>query len=829
MQMSEQQIQTAANMPNTYNFDELQPIDADDIIDVAAFDFTDEQRWLCVAANCPPEGRVQNLHDWLVNGPALDLDESESLNGTRKSIDTRTFTRPKKRSNRLSFESIIEALSPSVENVWQRPSPTIEGSNPQMENEVISITNRRESVPAMLKLTPAAAASFSAKSGVFNGSGQESMEAFLNSSQSKGIDSFINLTEPEFSDALMNVSQPSDLSSSLADTSKESLPHGESIVDSQILTESMMKTSMFGDVSDSKDFNDETFLKSFENNTTLKKSNIDENDTLSTDFKTTQIANLNSTFNTFTRRSASSLPRQSLPLDIEKQTINTTFTSIPIDNKVDLDETLIKSPSHDNKLSNGLRGTLMSQQQTLETINITLDLNHGLSDHTCDRDADIEPNFSSIENINIDTTISHATMNPIFNGPTALRRELLEQVQRSSEQILDSTYSHTVEDRMSDISTINHNNTYRKNPSKIRNIDPNKPANFGVPISHNDKKYYTFTKKTNVNVPKADLQSQPSLESLDNTFCKPASNYQKKLRAPRVLSKVPQLFQKSNPNLATNSLRSFDARRCSNIPNSNYGRGGQSDVPRNVEGTLINKLLPLGRLKSGSEQRLLDVGGSIKEFYSKGACGSTESIESTQSAHSAPDLDDRLSVCSDSSQPSYNSRVINSAQLHYIARLQEESLKQISTPKPNRRVMENTWVETEKDLPSPILKGASNQRNPDITASHTVKTSSPILSPVSSSTQPVGTAANYVTDMPNVVTYQGQNNIIRKPEMLVRPMKHTGLESKTRLRAPTNWSVPTRMSGAGSGIPRPASRIPGPRFSRPNHSNNQTDWKKGCL
>lgn len=63
--------------------------------------------------------------------------------------------------------------------------------------------------------------------------------------------------------------------------------------------------------------------------------------------------------------------------------------------------------------------------------------------------------------------------------------------------------------------------------------------------------------------------------------------------------------------------------------------------------------------------------------------------------------------------------------------------------------------------------------------------------------------------------------------MLVRPMKHSGLENKTRLRAPTNWSAPNR--GVGSGIPRPASRIPGPRLSRPSNGNNQTDWKKGCL
>lgn len=516
------------------------------------------------------------------------------------------------------------------------------------------------------------------RSGMLGASGQESMEAFLNLSQSKGIDSFINLTEPEFADTLMNVSQPSDLSSSLVDSTKDSLTHEDSIVDSQILTDSMMKTSMFGDVSDIKDFSDETFLKDMhtENETTLKKSNVFDDYTFTANPQATDKGNLNSTFNTFTRRSATSLPRHSLPLDVEKQTINTTFVASPYDNKQDLDETLTKTKRKDNKLSNGFNGTFMSQKQTLETINVTLDLNNDpehFSDEE-DPDADIGSDFSSGDAC-CNATVSHGTMNSTFNGPTDLRRELLEQVQRSTEQNLDSTYSHTLEDRCADVPVVNHNNTYRKNSSKFHEKTEIKPPILDPPPSRqmNDKKYHTFTKKTNMTEPKTYVETKSSLESLDNTFCKPAVNYKKKLQAPRVLSKVPQLFQKSNPNLASNSLKNFDNHRRSNIPNSKYGRGYQPDIPRNVEGSLINKLLPLGRFKSGSEQRLLEVGGSIKEFLSKGACGSTESIESTQSAHSAPDLDDRLSVCSDSSHTSYNSRVINSAQLHYIARLQEES------------------------------------------------------------------------------------------------------------------------------------------------------------
>lgn len=62
-------------------------------------------------------------------------------------------------------------------------------------------------------------------------------------------------------------------------------------------------------------------------------------------------------------------------------------------------------------------------------------------------------------------------------------------------------------------------------------------------------------------------------------------------------------------------------------------------------------------------------------------------------------------------------------------------LKQVSTPKPNRRVLENNWVDAEKDLPSPILKGGSQEIE---SMNHALKTSSPLLSPVGSSAQSLG-------------------------------------------------------------------------------------------
>jgi len=51
------------------------------------------------------------------------------------------------------------------------------------------------------------------------------------------------------------------------------------------------------------------------------------------------------------------------------------------------------------------------------------------------------------------------------------------------------------------------------------------------------------------------------------------------------------------------------------------------------------------------------------------------------------------------------------------------------------------------------------------------------------------------------------------------------VENKTRLRQPTNWR--SKPAAVISGIPRPASRIPALRFTRPNTKATQSDLRKG--
>ena len=87
-------------------------------------------------------------------------------------------------------------------------------------------------------------------------SSQTSMEAFMNAGRSKeGLNSLLSdMSDPDLSHLLMNISQPSLLYSSIISDGKgdESVhPVGlENLVDSQILTDSMMEASMFKEVQD---------------------------------------------------------------------------------------------------------------------------------------------------------------------------------------------------------------------------------------------------------------------------------------------------------------------------------------------------------------------------------------------------------------------------------------------------------------------------------------------------------------------------------------------------------------------------------------------------
>lgn len=219
---------------------------------------------------------------------------------------------------------------------------------------------------------------------------------------------------------------------------------------------------------------------------------------------------------------------------------------------------------------------------------------------------------------------------------------------------MDTTYEHNTVECENDVPATNRYNTYRKAPERTRK--ENYPSN-------------NLTAKVDENVDTVNRVS--SLENLGSTFRKPAAKAPSKLNAPRALSRLPQGLQKSNPNLISNSLKSINTVGHSAIPSFGFRKIARPSTARNVEGSLSSKLYATGKVKSGSEQRL-EATRNPGEFQMTGTGGSTESIESTQSAHSAPDFDDRLSVCSDSSNTSYSMRSMNIDDLQKIVRLREE-------------------------------------------------------------------------------------------------------------------------------------------------------------
>ncbi|OAD61442.1 hypothetical protein WN48_10145 [Eufriesea mexicana] len=859
-------------------------IDEAEIIDVSTFDFDDSDGWLYVPTKYKTESTVHDLYTWLKTEPEL------TFSANRKSIDTRTFTRSKKRSSRTSFESILESLS-----------------SPLNKYSDISIANKEETVPSMLKMASNSNVTFFADEAIM--SGQESMEVFLNMSQSKGIDSFINLMEPGLNDPLMNVSQPSIFYSSITSLPRDDLLHNtECDKDEKALNVIQLCNQGIDKYEDVGDLNiNETFLKSNEsdnnksyclittNNIPTHKSdeiknemnetyNVDitsETVTLSnSDKDKSSTTNLSSTYVNKNDNNIKLLQSENNEMK-ELCNLNTTYPSISQKEKnlLVLDTTYCTIDTE--KASNGVASTDKSDMQHNkdESDKLQKPVIHNITKIMVDSSMPLaNSSFSLIHDDalnsvfklpiplcnqstpkNMDTLNStyrmtnkhlepprvyNTILNSNFKTPTLLRKELLAEIYKSGDHRLDCTFNHVdkvcqnakpkkeidealCQNDKNDIPVENKYNTYKKESSlsKIKShAEITEEAESCIKNSQ-DKKYYTFTKKGGNHSGKSDMENAESFDNVDAMFVKPFSKLQKrKQHIPRMLSKLPQFLQKSNPNLISNSLKTVNMSGCTNTSKVGYMKGSQPNIVRDVEKSLANKLYSLGKMKSGSEQRLLELNTGVGELQMLGAGGSTESIESTQSAHSAPDLDDRLSTCSDSSHNSYTTQPMNIEQLHQIVRMQEESLKQDTTSRLDRRVVENTWIDIKKDLPSPILKNGVDNRDSDspLSMDFNVKTSSPILSPTRSS-QSINTDGH---SMETVLKQQNEVDMVKKVKVFNKPVMK--VENKTRLRPPTNWNTGNRPSNLMSAIPRPPSRIPAPRFVRPT-KNIQGDIKRGYM
>lgn len=561
-------------------------------------------------------------------------------------------------------------------------------------------------------------------------SGQESMEAFLNLSQSKGIDSFINLGEPEFNDLLMNVSQPSFMYTSIASFMNDSTFMKNDTV--QIRNAHKAKHSSDIEERSNSSSGDETFVVQSANNTTSPDATFCINSSSKTFCKELAQPDLNETYDAEAPVKASELWS-----NLNKETsLSSTFVSKPnvdvnfaqLQNEANndvksLDTTYLSSP----KDTVGQNLTVSIESDTYKSTN-TVDLNV-----TCDilsnkTESAVQPVTRTSENVlnmsfkvpacNQSTpmnanmlytasklAVKHSeqprqTLYSTLKAPTSLRRELLAEIQRSGERKLDSTYTNIPSDHPdlrdtkenihvacneneTDISPSNRYHTYRKSTltaatNQYRN-QKKAAATAQNELPVDQRKFYTFTKKSNNLVKKTDLMtSHENAEirpSLDNMFRKPLPPNAQKRNVPKMLSKLPQFLQKSNPNLVSSSLKSVGGVSASHISSIGYIKGSQPNIAENVAERSSSKLHPYGQLRSGSEQRLVDVNVDASQFPMKGmAAGSTESIESTQSAHSAPDLEDRLSTCSDSSgHNSCGKHTMDINQLHQLVRMQEES------------------------------------------------------------------------------------------------------------------------------------------------------------
>jgi hypothetical protein len=205
-------------------------------------------------------------------------------------------------------------------------------------------------------------------------------------------------------------------------------------------------------------------------------------------------------------------------------------------------------------------------------------------------------------------------------------------------------------------SELNRFNTFRKDSkigsrlSKVHQenysnkISTSTPLQPHIPSTKNNDNLYqqrfnTFSKKMSIAKNKICIENNVNENKPDNNFIKPLDKVCKQIQAPRQLSKLPQLFQKSNPNLGA-SLKSIGKPTAES--DIEFSKGSQPNI--------CNNIYSLGRFKS---ERVLQVKNNTDFSIGDSTSRSMESIESTASAHSAPDIDDRLSLCSESSRASY--------------------------------------------------------------------------------------------------------------------------------------------------------------------------------
>ncbi|XP_066586245.1 uncharacterized protein [Prorops nasuta] len=904
---------------------------SNDILEIPSLDLDD--KWLYEPSSSFSDSKVNDLYVWLRNGKDSHLQDGES---DMKYVDTRTFTRPKRKCLRKSFEGIIEQTGSSFRHT---PKSNIDVLS---EDEISILTDEKLSLQTELNITdilesptilkksvdsllhlpdriieepglvkskysmlPTTSSENEIKSGLRKTS-VDSMDSMAKpnfivsglvpdriSLVSKDI--FTDLTD--YSD-IMSMSQPSILYSSIISTGDNSLYSSRTEVSSSIETNSFI--SELQNIQKMNPlYSNDTFIKdsnSFINEMDqtliapkdIEKENKSPHLQLDSTIDGNEILSINKTDKIKSIQTLERFREINISSDIEQfkqdgtsqhfpetEFLNETYNAQPVD-ETKFAETATKEINF--KLIDAINPSGLKQSD--ECVMKKMDTS-GYSQPI------INLKFSPNEDKNIDKTtlIEERIMNETFFSNDDMKlnpriefnqqdEEDLAKCSQKLQLISDETFSQTnssftsfvqfepsnstfIQDtpqlNLNDVtfcqednretisnstflaSTENKFNTYRVKSNILKdkkNVCPVKeskneqitvedslmvvPKHMDVTIAKGlqkpfDKRFHTFTRKTENNSVKKSKMSEENAQTKRNN-----------IQEAQALSRLPQFLKRSVPNLALrpsnflipsetftsgseNSLEGIKRpvqvthdnikvlhdhnKRMpkENITESKYTKGSQIKQCQGIK-QVENFPNHLKKMNSGSEHRLLDM-KRLENNSQFNIHSSTDSIDSLQSTHSAPDLNDRIGEVEG---------------LISYSRLRGKSIctngLMESTPKV-RKPPNETSHRVSGNLPSPILdsntnacKIASNDRgDTKVFASS---------SPIDNTEFQSSTLCNAETEMK--AKEKECKNIEREKQ------KTNKDEIKSKLRQPVNRNIPRPTSG----IPRPASRIPALRLPK---------------
>ncbi|KAG7187916.1 hypothetical protein KM043_013880 [Ampulex compressa] len=757
----------------------------EEFIDVSRLDVTDIDVWLYT----PIEQPAKSADVYLCAFPTPSEDCG------KRYIDSRTFTRPKKRTNR----NIMESIRISTPDAWR--AACIDTRNPEIHNiNTHTETSSEEPTANHRTVNYFPPSSMS--------SAQESTEAFVDALCCKSTDSFMDLTEPDFQDSLINLSPPSMLSSSILSITKddfskftESLSKScdKNFLDSSLCCENAEKKSdkLIGCQADLKQTYEVLIMPSAQCSTIELFKDIENVRPLTSDFSknTKSVIPLKKDVNNqgFSK-DIESLEQLKMEVstdiknlgaltsevskDIENLSLLTSEFSRDIEN---IESLKIKSPK-DIKNVEPLLNNCRKDIRNLETvmiedskhienmepsaINFSKDIKSLDATNSTKRNSTFlleEPNFK--EPLKCSTKLN-LTFNFSDKPKEICTKNINAEFSNDAKQVLskniDTTFFKDEEEiSLRNIDTTLSNDTKEISPGHVnttfindgKNILLKSKMNIEIPDNskelsalEKERRFFTFVKKSNT-----------KMNVAGGTKCNAVKSN---------LSRLPQSLRNSNSSLSVDSTRVF--------PKSSY------------------RVMPKFSSECGLSELKVD-----------------ECVESNVEINS--EVDDGLSTCSEGRGSSCGSRTMKMERIRSVVRMQEKSLRQNTLIIPKQHVLEN--FKGEPPL-SPIMRNGLGPCNicpsSPLSEDLPIRSSSPLIPFITASRS----SSNEGETKESVEQKQYAVGVSQEVQAVERA------EVKTGLRLPTNWNI-----GARSAIPRPTSRIPALRPTRQSTKNTQLDRK----